>query len=167
MYVISVCNLQRTLAIDESQIEQIVRDTLRSEQVAAAEVSVAVVDDARMQQINRTHLQHDYPTDVLSFLLECRSDPDAVRHAGSAKNPLGLGKRLDGEIVVSAETARREAVGFGWPAANELMLYLVHGTLHLCGYVDSPDGERERMRRREMEILQIRGLTPHYELTAR
>jgi len=165
MYAISICNLQQLVEIDESQIEQIVRDALDSEQVAAAEVSVAVVDDARMRQLNRTHLGHDYPTDVLSFLLECRLETAADLNP-PADRP-GSGRRLDGEIVVSADTARREAVRFGWPAGHELLLYVVHGTLHLCGYVDSPDEERERMRRREVEILQIRGLTPHYELTAR
>lgn len=167
MYRISICNLQDCLEIDEARIEHIVRDTLQSEQVAAAEVSVAVVDDQRIHQLNRTHLDHDYPTDVLSFLLECHHGPETDPDANQPGAPPGLGKHLEGEVVLSAETARRESVRFGWPPDHELLLYAVHGTLHLCGYVDSPEAERERMRQRETEILQIRGLTPNYQLTAR
>lgn len=168
MYAISICNLQHLVVIDEPRIEQVVRDVLQSEQAAGAEVSVAVVDDARIRELNRTHLGHDYPTDALSFLLECRSDPEAEVLVDEERRPdrLGTGKHLEGEVIVSAETAAREADRFGWSAADELLLYIVHGTLHLCGYVDSSDAERQRMRRREADILQIRGLTPHYELTA-
>lgn len=162
MYAISICNLQHLVEIDEPRIEQVVRDVLHSEQAAGAEVSVAVVDDARIRQLNRTHLGHDYPTDALSFLLECRAAPEVLVD----EDRLGMGKHLEGEVIVSAETAAREADRFGWSAADELLLYIVHGTLHLCGYVDSSDAERQRMRRREADILQIRGLTPHYELTA-
>ena len=86
MYAISICNLQQSVAIDETGIDQIIRDALHSEQVAAADVSVAVVDDERMQQLNRTHLGHDYPTDVLSFLLDRRSAIPALnlRHVKPA-----------------------------------------------------------------------------------
>jgi probable rRNA maturation factor len=167
MYAISICNLQHLVEIDEPQIEQVIRDVLQNEQVAAAEVSAAVVDDPHMQQLNRAHLGEDYPTDVLSFLLDCRSDPEALEDSNRSADRLGTGKRLEGEVIVSAETAAREAGRFGWSPADELLLYVVHGMLHLCGYEDSTDVERQQMRRREAEILQIRGLTPHYELTAR
>ncbi len=47
---------------------------------------------------------------------------------------------LDGEVVVSAETAQRAAPRFGWSAAEELLLYVIHGTLHLAGYDDATPG---------------------------
>lgn len=165
MFSISICNLQETVAIDEGRLDQVIRDSLDGEQVASAELSVAVVDDERMRELNRTHLGHDYPTDVLSFLLECESGPDPAP-AGPEERP-GRGKRLDGELVISAETAQRQAREYGWDANDELLLYAVHGVLHLCGYEDSTDADRERMQRRQSDILQIRGLTPHYELSAR
>jgi probable rRNA maturation factor len=159
MYAISICNLQQSVAIDPARIEQVVRDALQSEQVVAAEISVALVNDERMHQLNRKHLGHDNSTDVLSFLLDCH-----VESASSADphQPPGRGKRLDGEVVVCAETAAREAGRFGWETGDELLLYVVHGVLHLCGYDDASDADRERMRLREADILQIRGLTPNY-----
>ena len=167
MYAISICNLQQSAEIDEARIEQIIHDALRSEQVAAAELSVAIVDDERMHELNRTHLGHDDTTDVLSFLLECELDSATDEEPRRSEQMLGRGKRLEGELVICAETAQREAGRFGWEVGDELLLYVVHGVLHLCGYVDSSDVERQQMRLRESEILQNRGLTPNYELSVR
>jgi probable rRNA maturation factor len=102
-------------------------------------VSVAVVDDDEMQAHNQRHLQHDYPTDVLSFLM--------------ADSP-----GIEGELLLSADTARREAAARGHPAYHELLLYAVHGVLHLLGFDDHTPGDRRRMRRAERETLQALGL---------
>ena len=56
--------------------------------------------------------------------------------------------RLEGEIVVSIDTARREAADAGWSADDELLLYVVHGALHLAGYCDKDAGGRGRDARR-------------------
>lgn len=159
MYAISICNLQESVAIDPVRIEQAVRDALQSEEVAAADISVAIVNDERMHQLNLNHLGHDDTTDVLSFLLDCSAE---AASSADPHQPPGRGKRLDGELVVCAETAEREAAQFGWETGDELLLYVVHGVLHLCGYDDASDADRERMRCREVDILQIRGLTPNY-----
>ena len=60
---------------------------------------------------------------------------------------------LDGEVVVSAETALRTAPRFGWSAAEELLLYVIHGTLHLAGYDDATPEQQAAMRGRETEYL--------------
>ncbi|MDJ0975752.1 MAG: rRNA maturation RNase YbeY [Planctomycetota bacterium] len=104
-----------------------------------AELSFLVVDDAQMQQINREQLGHDYPTDVISFPLEAE--------------PV-----LMGDVVVSAETARREAAERGHPAYHELVLYAVHGVMHLLGYDDHSPDDRRRMRRAERAALKALGL---------
>jgi probable rRNA maturation factor len=130
---------------DDPRIVQAVRDILRDHGVRQAQISLAVVDDATIHDVNRRYLNHDYATDVLSFLLESEGD------------------RLEGEIVVSADTASETARGVGWPAADELLLYVVHATLHLVGYDDAEPTDRDRMRDKERHYLQAFGLNPCYE----
>ena len=151
MHRIDVTNQQSVLKINARRLRTGVRRVLEWERVPEADVSVAVVDDAAIQQLNRRHLQHGYPTDVLSFLLE-REGPPGVRRA----------RRIEGEVVVSAETALRRAAEFGWHPAWELLLYVVHGTLHLCGYDDQTPPQRRQMRDRERTILQNWGMTISY-----
>ena len=123
------------------------RDLRRLVERAAAqagremEVSFAVIDDVRMQALNKQFLAHDYPTDVLAFPL--------------ADDPVLLG-----DVLISADTARREAARRGHPAYHELLLYAVHGVLHLIGHDDHDAAERRRMRRAERETLAALGVPP-------
>ena len=141
MLDISCANLQPR-PVDESRLIDAVRRVLQAAGVTQGEVSLTIVNDARMHQLNREHLQHDYPTDVLSFLL----DRDEVR--------------LDGEIIVSTDYAAAEAERYRWPAEDELLLYVVHGALHLVGCDDTTPQAAAEMRRQEREILATLGLTP-------
>jgi probable rRNA maturation factor len=151
MYRIDVTNRQPALRVNARRLRLGVRRVLERERVAEAEISIAVVNDAEIHKLNRRHLQHDYPTDVLSFLLE-REGPRGPRRA----------RRIEGEVVVSADTARRRAAEFDWHPAWELLLYVVHGTLHLCGYDDRTPPRRRQMRRRERAILKNWGMTVRY-----
>lgn len=156
MYQIHLSNLQSQLKIDESAIQKVVETTLAAEQVDRAELVLAIVDDERIHEVNREHLDHDYPTDVISFLY------DAIPSGRAHRELRGAGLSLDGELVISAETAIREAAEYGWQPFDELTLYIVHGTLHLCGYDDQSDAERDLMRQRETAILQKFDIEPHY-----
>lgn len=158
MHRIDVVNRQSVLRVNTRRLRDAVRRTLEAEGVVEAEVSVAVVGDAEMQELNRTHLQHDYPTDVLSFLLDAEYGPRRRDVAGNPAAP----RRIDGEVIVSAETARRRAAEFGWRPGWELLLYVVHGTLHLCGHDDQSPSQRRGMRRRERAILQGWGMAVRY-----
>ncbi len=109
---------------------------LRSESVRSARIEIAVVDDRRIARLNRIYLRHNGPTDVLAFDLSGPGD------AG-----------LAGQVIVSAETARRQAKRFGHPIAGELALYVVHGLLHLLGYDDHRPRQRRRMHARQAELL--------------
>lgn len=95
---------------------------------------------------NERWLDHTGPTDVLTFDL----GGDAA--AG----------RIDGEIIVSRDTARREAALRGHSQGDELCLYVVHGVLHLLGHDDSRSGERSRMHELEDEILTGLGIGAVY-----
>ena len=71
---------------------------------------------------------------------------------------------LEGEVVVDAQTALRSAPRYGWPPHDELLLYVVHGTLHLVGYDDADHGLRAEMEERESEILKKLGITRRMSL---
>jgi probable rRNA maturation factor len=141
MLEIACANLQ-SAEMDEARLIEGVRRVMQAAGVASGDISLTIVDNAQMHELNRRHLQHNYPTDVLSFLLEHEND------------------RLEGEIIVSADYAAEEAMKYGWPAADELLLYVVHGTLHLVGYDDTTPAAAAEMRRQEREILAWFGLSP-------
>ena len=108
-------------------------------------ISLAIVDDPTIHKLNRRHLRHDYPTDVLSFVYQRTVD------------------HLDGEVITSADTATREASQCGWSTSDELLLYFIHGTLHLVGLDDRTDTDRIEIRRWEDKYLRCYGLTPRWD----
>jgi probable rRNA maturation factor len=172
-YSIAFANRQHVVRIDRRRLARLACAVLAREEVVRAEISVAIVDDPQIHALNREFLNHDFPTDVISFLLDGdQAPPDRPRaprllaaagvRTGKARKRgnvaarvarRGAGKSLDGEIVISAETARRSARDYGTTPEAELALYLVHGLLHLCGYDDLAPQEKRVMRRREAEAL--------------
>lgn len=125
-----------------------VRAVLRAEDRSdGVEVSVALVDDARIRELNRDYRGKDRPTDVLSFPMneEIETGDDRLF--------------LLGDVVISLPTAARQAGEYGWGLGEEIARLAVHGTLHLLGYDHEGDeAEAEDMRRREEEILRGLGL---------
>lgn len=121
--------------VDEQLLASAVAAVIHDAGLPCGDVSVAVVDDAQIHKLNREFLSHDYPTDVLSF-------------------PLSEGEgRLEGEIVVSADTAAANAAELGVSVQQELLLYAIHGALHLVGFRDKTEGDAARMRAAEQEYL--------------
>lgn len=158
-FEIEINDAQERIELEPERLRQVAEGVLRAEGVAAAEVSVALIDGETMRRLNRQHLGHDYDTDVLSFLLDCEGPgPDDV----NTSVPRGTGKTLDGEVLISTDVAAKAAGEFGWTAADEVVLYLVHGLLHLAGYDDLTETEKAVMRQREREHLARWGLTPKY-----
>src|SRR5437016_7892653 len=122
MAKIAIASPQEAVAIDRARMREIVRTVLAGEEIADYEISLAFVDDATIHRLNKQYLDHDEPTDVLSFPL---SGPEA--------------KKLAGELVIGVEVAQREAAERGHDTQTELALYVIHGLLHLCGYDDKSD----------------------------
>jgi probable rRNA maturation factor len=135
MLSIELSDEQHTLKFDAPRIQRLAESILRDAGVRGGALSIAVVDDPTIHELNRRFLQHDYPTDALSFLLEREGD------------------RLEAEVIVSADTAARVAAEVGWPADDELLLYVVHATLHLVGCDDATDELRAAMREQEKQYL--------------
>jgi probable rRNA maturation factor len=156
-YTIDVSDAQSRVAIDPARLASIAADLLQHEAVASAEISVALIDGGTMRELNRQHLDHDYDTDVLSFLLEC--DGPATSRSDASR---GAGKAIEGEVLISTDVAAKAAEEFGWSIESEVILYLVHGLLHLVGYDDLSDDEKEIMRERERYHLARWDLHPVY-----
>ena len=142
MLAIDIANLQSRVAIDSRRLRRAVRLVLTDAGIRSGEISVAIVDDQRIHELNRNFLQHDYATDVLSFLLE-------------SAGPSGP---ITGEIVASGDYAAREAPRYGWSAADELLLYVIHGSLHLAGYDDLTKSQAAEMRKAETDYLARLGI---------
>ena len=143
----------RLAAVPATRLRAIAKVVLSDELVERAEVSIAIVDDAEIHRVNREHLAHDCPTDVISFLYESSRTSASSGEEPSPPKRRGRGLSLEGELVVSGETAMRESARHGLTPGGELALYVVHGLLHLCGYDDLTTPERRVMRRRERELM--------------
>jgi probable rRNA maturation factor len=139
-FELSLTNQQPAHAVDEGRLLSAARSVLADSRFKSATISLAVVDDDTIHALNRQFLKHDWPTDVLSFVLE------------------DTGGHLDGEIILSADTAASAATEHGTTAADEQLLYVVHGMLHLIGYDDVASVNAQRMRAAERHYLQQCGV---------
>ncbi|WP_010586048.1 rRNA maturation RNase YbeY [Schlesneria paludicola] len=162
-YLIEIADQQSSLIVERAFLELAVARVLAEEGVASAKISLALVDDAEIHRVNRQFLGHDYPTDVISFRLD--EQTESHDSAASALLPTEMdaienAPPFEGELIVSTETAVREATAQGWSPTAELLLYVVHGLLHLCGYDDLTDDARPVMRTRERELLALWGFRP-------
>lgn len=123
----------------------------------SGQVEVLLVEDQESQRVNREFLGHDYPTDVITFALGAEPMVD------SPGDPLGEPGRpsftLEGSLVVNLELAIRAASELNWPVQFELLLYCVHGLLHLVGEDDQTDTARARMVAAERRVFSELGLT--------
>jgi probable rRNA maturation factor len=138
--------LQKKIAVDESLIDLLnkaVQAALRDEGYREdAEVSLVFVDDDYIQELNIKYRGVDSPTDVLSFaMLEGESFPGEEEEV------------ILGDVIISLETAERQAREFGHSFQREVAYLTLHGVLHLLGYDHQEEVDRRRMREREEEIL--------------
>jgi rRNA maturation RNase YbeY len=133
----AIDNRQRRVPVSAVRLARATARVLTALGRPAASVDVLVVDDDEMRRLNARYRRVRRRTDVLAFPLEAPDTPD----------------RLLGQIVLSVDTARRQARRLGVPLALELDLLVTHGTLHLVGYDDRDPVEADLMHRRERDIL--------------
>jgi len=102
-----------------------------------------MVDDAKITRLNRQYFHRHRPTNVISFPMRAKALP-------------GVGPPVLGEVVISAETAQRQARAVGADPEAEIIFLLIHGILHLLGYDhEGPAGERQTMEAKERELLSL------------
>jgi len=113
------------------------------------QASISIVGDDEIREVNRTELKHDWATDVISFVIEMGD------------------KVVDGEVIASVDTAARLHQAAGWSVEDELLLYVVHGLLHVAGLDDLDESQRREMRAAEQACLLALGVAHAAELLDR
>ena len=128
---------QSSKRVDPQEVKEWAERILQHLGLKGRELSVLLVDDSEIRELNRKYLGRDRPTNVLAFPME-----------GPQPFPLG-------DVVISTETAEREACERGVSLEEEMALLLAHGVLHLIGYDHEGDKEEALMRVKEEEILRV------------
>ena len=111
---------------------------LEARDLSSAELSVVLTDDATIQQLHRDYRRMDQPTDVLSFEQQEAEGPSAD---------------VLGDLIISLQTAQRQADERGHSLATEVRILLVHGLLHLLGFDHTTDQQRAEMSLAETALL--------------
>lgn len=153
--IISMENAQDKIVLGE-YLEQRLQDGLNA--VAKlhdlddmTEVDITIVDDEEIHQLNRDYRNVDRPTDVLSFALDEDDEDEPELLEGQL--------HLLGDIIISAETATRQAEEFGHGLEREIVYLAVHGLLHLLGYDHMVEEDKVVMRAKEEEALRAINLS--------
>ncbi|MBC8499027.1 MAG: rRNA maturation RNase YbeY [Candidatus Atribacteria bacterium] len=143
---ILIKNQQKIIKINQRKIREIVKKVLQHLRIdEKTEVSILFTDDKFIRSLNNKYRGIDKPTDVLSFSLQ----------EGVVKSPEVESDKLLGDIIISAETAQKQADILNQSIEKELAVLLIHGLLHLTGYDHEKDKDYKIMREKESEILKI------------
>ena len=136
-------NRQRKLPVDTEAVRVIASETLNALAYPDVELSVSLVSDRKITELNRTYRNHNRPTDVLAFSL---NEGDFG----------GINPGVLGDVVISLETAQRQAQEHRHSDEEELCLLLIHGILHLLGYDhEQGGGEAKKMRSKERALMKL------------
>lgn len=142
--------------LSRERVRDIALAALRAERVRDAFISIALVSPQQIARLNRAHLGHAGPTDVISFAL-------------GAASPAAARQPVVGDIYIAPAVARANAARFGGGVRDEIARLVVHGTLHVLGY-EHPDGagrtESPMWRRQEQILARTRTLTRRAGATA-
>lgn len=134
----------------EANLLALLQTAATTEELAEGEISVMLVDDEKIQELNRIYRDKDQPTDVLSFPMY---EADQVEIETFDDEPLLLG-----DIIISIPRAKEQAKDYKHSFERELGFLLVHGFLHLLGYDHGDKGSEGEMFARQDEILTKHGL---------
>lgn len=113
-------------------ISRVISSEIKNE----GELNYIFCDDAFLIELNEQYLNHDTLTDIISF-------------------DYSEGNELHGDIFISVERVRENAIDFNVPFEEELKRVMVHGILHYCGYKDKNDEDKQMMRQKEEEKMRM------------
>jgi probable rRNA maturation factor len=141
---IQIENKQTKIKIQRRKIRSTVRTLLKIMDCADKELSISFVDDNTIQQLNKNYLKRDNSTNVLSFSLQ----------EGKFGN---INPNILGDIIISAETAQRDAAIGDLSLSEEIYFLIIHGLLHLLGYnhENTTKAQTTKMRVKEKELFKI------------
>lgn len=133
---IEITNRQRLKKINLKRTAQTVRAIGRLLRLSSKKISFVFCDNSFIQKLNKKYFKKNDPTDVIAFGISDESE-----------------RAYLGEVIVSVEQAVRVACDLGLRWQDELLLYLIHGILHLIGYDDRTSAKRRRMERKQKAVL--------------
>jgi len=139
---VEILNLQDHVKLNKKMIIKSAEGALKAMGETDSELSLLFVDDPYIKRLNLNYRNINAATDVLAF---------SIRE-GKALSGQGL---LLGDVVISAQTAKREAGKRGVQVKEEMLLYMTHGILHLLGYDDKGPGDRKKMESKQRELLRL------------
>jgi probable rRNA maturation factor len=129
--------LQRITLENRGELKAFLRKLFRKEKKKLADLQYVFCSDDRLLEINRQFLQHDFYTDIISFPLSGPHQP------------------IRGEIYISVDRVRENALTFQSSLKTELQRVIFHGALHLCGYKDKTRLAERKMRQMEDKYLAL------------
>lgn len=141
-------NAVRNSGVDSRRLKAVAKELLRAVDEGDSTLSLSLVGDREIQVLNREHRGKDKPTDVLSFPLY-----DDVGHGEPAE--AHAPERLLGDVVISVDTARRQAAEYDAPLQNEVYRLLIHGILHVLGHDHEQAEERAAMEAEERRLAAV------------
>lgn len=136
--------------MDQSRLKRKTRTILKGLALAEAELSLVLTDDKRIAELNRLYLDRNGPTNVISF--------PQLEGPGPGEREAGLNPDLLGDVVISVETALREAESAGREPEWAIDRLLVHGILHLVGFDHEAEGsDAAAMEDEEARLMALLG----------
>jgi len=152
----------------EGRLEELLAIAGEQESIATGDVSVTIVDDEAIRELNLQYRKLDKATDVLSFsMLESVGEETPIHYgdegdegADDAEGELvELPDEPIGDIVISAATAKRQSEEYGHSLERELGFLFVHGFLHLIGYDHEDEAAERVMTEKQEQVLRRAGLS--------
>jgi probable rRNA maturation factor len=132
---IEVINVHPKLKVNKSSLKNLIKGIVNRLNLKIKDVSVVLVDDDYIRELNKKYRKIDSPTDVLSFSME--------------------EDKVWGDIYISLDTAIRQAQLQGWELEKEIRFLMVHGFLHLVGYDDETEEGYNQMMSLTNELLDL------------
>ena len=143
---IRINNLNRKRRINHKYVKRAATLVLRERRIKDALIDITFTGNRKIRKLNEKYMGKSGPTDVLAFPLE---GGRGLREKGGSRSR----KTLVGDIYVSTDMAVINARRFGSGLQKELLLYVIHGILHLLGFGDKKAGEKRRIRKLEERLL--------------
>lgn len=157
---ITVENEQAAVPVDDGLLELVTGTALEClghvKLERPCDIAITLVDDRRIRELNNEFRQIDAPTDVLSFPMLEMKDGVPVDEEGDLDMDTGL--LLLGDVVISMETAGRQALEYGHSFARELAFLTSHGVFHLLGFDHLEEEEAGKMFASQEKVLEKLGL---------
>lgn len=115
---------------------QWIKDVISKKEKKVGDIAYIFCNDAKIIEMNRQYLQHDYFTDIITF-------------------DYTAGNMISGDVFISLETVKTNAELYNTTYEEELRRVIIHGVLHLCGYKDNTRMNKKNMREKENEALDL------------